>query len=253
MSDTILSVRNLHKSFGGVRALDGIDLEIEKGEMAGIIGPNGSGKSTLFNCISGVLHPDSGQILFKGHSVEKKSPSEIYQLGLTRTFQNPRLFSAMTVLENLLVPPKGQKGESIANAPIHSRWESQESDLGNKARSVLRTLSIDQIEGNSALNISGGQMKLLEIGRTLMSDPELVLLDEPTAGVLPDLAEKILSRLIDLQKESKITFLIIEHRLDILFKYVNYSYVMHQGKLLFEGSPNEIMQNSAVSEVYLGG
>jgi len=221
--------------------------------MAGIIGPNGSGKSTLFNCISGVLRSDSGTIIFKGNPIERKSASEIYHMGIARTFQNPRLFSTMTVLENLLVPPKGQKGEKIVDAPVHSRWDNQEYELGARARDVLKTLSLDQVEGNSAQNISGGQMKLLEIGRALMSDPELVLLDEPTAGVLPDLAEKILSKLVELQKKSNITFLIIEHRLDILFRFVNYSYVMHQGRLLFEGSPQEIMQNATVAEVYLGG
>lgn len=251
--EQILLIKDLHKSFGGLKALNGVNLHVVKGEILGLIGPNGSGKSTLFNIISGLLKPEKGEIHFMGKRIDGLEPSEVYKLGIVRSFQNPRLYTGLTVLENLLVPPKGQIGERMLYAPLKFKWVKQEKTLGVKARDVSSLVELNNVIYNLARDISGGQMKLLELGRTLMGEPKLVLLDEPTAGVLPKLAEQIFTKISELRAEHNLTFFIIEHRLDILFKYVDRVYVMHQGSIIAEGAPQDIVQNKKVIEVYLGG
>ncbi|MEM3386246.1 MAG: ABC transporter ATP-binding protein [Nitrososphaerales archaeon] len=251
--EKILIVKDLHKSFGGLKALNGVNLHVVKGEILGLIGPNGSGKSTLFNVISGLLKPDKGHIQFMGKHIGGLEPSEIYRLGIVRSFQNPRLYTGLTVLENLLVPPKDQLGERMIYAPLKFKWKEQEKNLGADARGVGGLIELNNVIYNLARDISGGQMKLLELGRALMGEPKLVLLDEPTAGVLPKLAENIFTKINELRAKYDLTFFIIEHRLDILFKYVDRVYVMHQGSIIAEGTPPEVTQNKEVIEVYLGG
>jgi branched-chain amino acid transport system ATP-binding protein len=251
--EIILSVKDLHKSFGGVKALAGVNVDVFEGELIGLIGPNGSGKTTLFNTISGLVKPDKGTIYFLGKRIDGLEPSEIYKLGLVRSFQTPRLYSGLTVLENLLVPPKDQIGEKIIYAPFKSKWSKQEKKFGADARSVSTLVELGDVIHNFAREISGGQMKLLELGRTLMGGPKLVLLDEPTAGVLPKLAEQIFAKIKELKERYALTFFIIEHRLEILFKYVERVYAMHQGRVIAEGTPDEIMKNKEVVKAYLGG
>jgi len=251
--EPILTIRDLHKNFGGVKALAGVDLDVYKGELLGLIGPNGSGKTTLFNVISGLIKPDRGSIHFLGKRIDGLEPSEIYRLGIVRSFQIPRLYTGLTVLENLLVPPKDQVGEKILYAPMKSKWGKQEKKLGTDARNVSNMVELKNVIYNYAREISGGQMKLLELGRTLMGQPKLVLLDEPTAGVLPKLAEQIFSKIKELKERFDLTFFIIEHRLDILFKYVERVYALHQGCVIAEGTPDEIVKNKDVIEAYLGG
>ncbi len=249
----ILKLEDVVKCYESLRAVDGVSLSVKEGSITGLIGPNGSGKSTLFNVISGLEKPDSGKVLFQGQRIDTQPAHKIYALGLVKSFQDPRLFLGMTVLDNLLVPPKGQKGENPINAPIHSAWRSQEVELASKSSEILRRLLLRGLHARLSAEISGGQMKLLEMGRTLMSEPKMLLLDEPTAGVAPQLAREIFERMIKMREELNLTFFIIEHRLEVLFDYVEYVYVMHRGKVLAEGTPDEILNNKIVAEVYLGG
>ncbi|MDA4130222.1 MAG: ATP-binding cassette domain-containing protein, partial [Thaumarchaeota archaeon] len=184
-SDSILEISGLRKSFGGLVAIDGIDLSIKRGTMTGLIGPNGSGKTTLFNLIGGTIKKDEGKILFAGSKIESLPPHKIFKLGLGRTFQNPRLYFGMTVLENALTVAKNQKGEDPFVAPFKSRWESQELELAQKASDLLSFLEIRELYPKWASEISGGQMKLLQLAAALMGEPKMLLLDEPAAGVAP--------------------------------------------------------------------
>lgn len=249
----ILQLEDVVKCYESLRAVDGVSLSIEEGTVTGLIGPNGSGKSTLFNVVSGLERADRGRIWFKGIRIDNLPPHKIFSLGLVKSFQDPRLFLGMTVLDNMLVPPKGQIGESPLNAPIHSRWRAQEVELAKKSCDLLDRLLLRGLHRVLSSEISGGQMKLLEMGRTLMAEPKMLLLDEPTAGVAPKLARDIFERLLSLREEFNLTLFIIEHRLEVLFDYVEYVYVMHRGKILAEGKPEEILNNKVVADVYLGG
>ncbi len=249
----ILSIKNLTKSFGGLRALDGVNLEIEKHSILGIIGPNGSGKTTLFNTVSGFYKPDSGQVLLDGGDITGLPAFETYKKGLARSFQNPRLFLGMTTLENELVPPKGQIGEKIQNAPRHRVWLTQEKEFAGEGLEVMKMLTLDGVARNLASEISGGQMKLMELGRTLMARPKVLLLDEPTAGVAPKLGREIFQHIVQLRENYDLTFAIIEHRLEMLFDFVEHVVVMHRGQVITEGTPVEVVKNPLVIEVYLGG
>jgi branched-chain amino acid transport system ATP-binding protein len=248
----LLKLVDVVKSFGGLRAVDGVSLEVEKGGLVGLIGPNGSGKTTLFNVIAGVYKPERGQIYFEGKRIDGLTPDEVFQRGIVRSFQLPRLFKGMTLLCNTLVPPRGQIGEKIRYAPIHRTWKSQEISNAEEALKISRTLELDGVIANLATDISGGQMKLLEIGRALMGEPKLLLLDEPTAGVAPKLAREIFERIIDLREEFGITCFIIEHRLELLFDFVKHIFVMHKGQIIAEGTRDDIMNNETVIKVYLG-
>lgn len=242
----------MKKAFGGIRAVDGVDAVLAEGELAGLIGPNGSGKSTLFNVISGVYKPDAGTIVFRGDRIDGLDPWEVFGRGVVRSFQNPRLFRGMTVLENTLVPPRDQRGERVANAPRPARWEDQEASLASGAIDTLVRNQLQAVPLNWATDISGGQMKLLEASRALMGDPKLLLLDEPTAGVAPKLATEIFETIVALRRAHGLTFLIIEHRLDVLLEHVERVLVMHEGKLIFDGTPDGAVNDPRVIDAYLG-
>jgi branched-chain amino acid transport system ATP-binding protein len=248
----ILEVKDIVKSFGGLRAVDGVSLEIEKGSVSGLIGPNGSGKTTLFNTIAGIYKPDSGGIYYNGERIDGLPPYKIFEKGIVRSFQNPRLFFGMTVQENMLVPPRNQLGEKVRYAPLHWTWRKEETKHTEAASRFSQILELDKVAQNLASGISGGQMKLLEIGRDLMGDPELILLDEPTAGVAPRLSQQIYERIVHLGTEYGITFVIIEHRLDMLFNYVKDIRVMDRGRILAHGTPDDITKNRDVIGAYLG-
>jgi len=252
MMNSILRVEHVRKTFGGVVALDDVVLQVEKGSMTALIGPNGSGKTTLFNVIAGVYKPDRGRIFFQGMDITGLPPEKIYHLGLVRTFQIPKMFKGMTVYENVLVSSRNNPGESYLNSLFKSRWRSAESKISHKAIDTMKLLKILHVAKNLTSAISGGQMKLVEIARGLMSDPKMLLLDEPAAGVNPTLAHEIFQFLRKQKEEKGISMLIIEHRLDILFDYVDYVYVMHRGKVVAEGTPKEVSENPVVVEVYLG-
>ena len=248
----MLQIRELTRSFGGLRAVDGVSLDVPQGQIIGLIGPNGSGKSTLLNLIAGQLHADSGTIHFDGHDISNAPPDEINLLGLARSFQDPALFFQMTVLDNSLLPVKGQLGESPWQAPWHSRWRAQEEHNTHRAADILRRLLLRNHFGQRASDLSGGQMKLLDIGRSLSGEPRMLLLDEPTAGVAPNLAREIFEHIATLHREQGLTFLIVEHRLEILFDYVDSVFVLHMGSLLAAGKPAQIIEDAKVREVYFG-
>ncbi len=251
--EALLCVHNVKKYFGGIRAVDGVSLEVKPRSIVGLIGPNGSGKSTLFNLIAGYYKPDAGEIWFDGERIDGLPPHEIYKHGLVRTFQTPRLWASLTVYENVITSAKGQRGESPLVAPFHRAWEEQERSIARKAWNLLGLVQLQHVAANLATDISGGQMKLTEIGRALNADPKMVLLDEPAAGVNPTLARSIFENIVRLREERGITFFIIEHRLEILFDYVDYVYVMHQGRIIAQGKPAEVAENPLVVEVYMGG
>ena len=251
--DSILTVDEVSKTFGGIKAVDGVSLEVKRGSITGLIGQNGSGKSTLFNLISGVTKKDpGGSIAFEGKRVDRLPPHKIFALGLGRTFQTPRLFTGMTVLENTMLAPKGQKGERPLQAPLRSRWEPQELELAAKAKDRLVHLEIEKIYGKWSGEISGGQMKLAQLSNAVMGDPKMLLLDEPTAGVAPRLAQDIFESIAAERDARGTTFFIIEHRLAVLFKHVDTVMFMHQGKILASGSPGDIVKDERLVEAYLG-
>jgi len=252
MSEYILEVENVKKRFGGVVALDGVTMKVRRNSMTALIGPNGSGKTTLFNVIAGVYKPDEGRVIFDGREITGMPPERIYHLGLVRTFQVPRMFKGMTVFENVLTAARHNPGEKYSKSILRHIWEKIELQIASKAVDTLELLKILHVARNLSSAISGGQMKLVELARGLMSDPKMLLLDEPAAGVNPTLAHEIFRFLTHLRDEKGMTMLIIEHRLDILFDYVDYVYVMHRGKIVAEGTPEEIVNNKVVVDIYLG-
>ena len=249
---SILNTDNLVKRFGGLAAVDKVTLDVEEESIVGLIGPNGSGKTTLFNVLTGIYRPDAGKVFFRRERIDGLQPHQVYVKGLVRTFQTPKIIQKMTVLDNVMLAVKNP-GESLIAALFKRRsWIGFENRLREKALEILRFLGLDKHAYTPASELSGGQMKLLEIARALISEPKMMLLDEPTAGVNPVLAYTIFDRVKELRKRFGITFFIIEHRIELLMRYVDRVYVMHQGKLIAEGEPNDIMNNPDVVKVYLG-
>ncbi len=264
MVANILSVQDVRKSFGNLHALDGVSLDVAERKISILIGPNGSGKTTLINVISGLYKPDSGRVLFHGKDSTGSHPYELYNMGLARTFQIPALFWKLTVLENLLVAEKKHPGEgffkSVLPAGFRSwrdiftpMWEEREKQAVEKASRILNLLGLSRIWDQPTYLLSGGQMKLVEIGRALMSDATLLLLDEPVSGVNPTLAHEIFSRILKLRDELGLTFFIVEHRLDVALKYVDHMFAMALGRVIASGGPDDVMSNKKVVEAYLGG
>jgi branched-chain amino acid transport system ATP-binding protein len=249
-----LRVDGLAKQFGGITAVDGVSFEVEAGSLTGLIGPNGAGKSTTFNCITGVHEPTAGNVYLNGTDITGAKPYEIAQNGLVRTFQIARELSEMTVLENLMLAPKNQLGESVIRSVTPGLREAvveQEETLRERAWETLEFFEIDHVATEYAGSLSGGQRKLLEMARALMTDPEVVLLDEPLAGVNPTLEEKLLDRIHELRAEGY-TFLLVEHDMDVIMNNCEHIIVMHQGQVLAEGTGEDIRNNEQVIEAYLG-
>jgi len=249
-----LRVEGLRKEFGGITAVDGASFEVEAGSLTGLIGPNGAGKSTTFNCITGVHQPTAGGIYLKGEDITGLEPYQIAQRGLVRTFQIARELPEMTVLENLMLAPKNQLGESAIRSVVpglRGDVVSQERELREQAWETLEFFEIDHLATEYAGTLSGGQRKLLEMARALMTDPEVVLLDEPLAGVNPTLEEKLLDRIHDLRADGY-TFLFVEHDMDVIMNNCEHIIVMHQGRVLAEGDADDIRNNEQVIEAYLG-
>ncbi len=252
MDTPILSTDNLVKQFGGLIAVNGVTLSIKKGGIVGLIGPNGSGKTTLFNVLTGVYKPDSGRVFFNGERIDGLQPHQIYHRGLVRTFQIPRILQKMTVLDNLMMSVKNP-GEGFLPALFKRKhWSKFEKDVKDKALEILGFLGLEEHCYVPAGELSGGQMKLLEIARALISEPSMMLLDEPTAGVNPVLANDIFMKLREIRKNMGVTLFIVEHRIELLMEYVDRVHVMHQGKIIAEGEPSDIIDNDYVIKVYLG-
>ena len=247
----MLTLSRLSKSFGRLQAVQDITFQVSPGQIVGLIGPNGSGKSTLLNCIAGTITPDSGRVNFEGHDITGASPDVVFRRGIARSHQDPALFQRMSVLDNTPLPARHQASESALVAPFHRQWRTQENALAGRADGILRRLRLRNHYATRTSDLSGGQMKLLKLERSLAGEPKLMLLDEPTAGVAPNLAYEIFEQIAALRDEG-LTFLIVEHRLEILFDFVDHLFVMHLGGLLARGSPMEIADNAAVREVYFG-
>lgn len=249
----MIKVEDLHRHFGGFRAVDGASIEIATGSITGLIGPNGAGKSTLFNVIAGVLPPTSGRVSMDGEDITALPPHELFHKGLLRTFQIAHEFSSMTVRENLMMVPGGQSGETLWNAWFgRGRIADEERALAAKADEVLEFLTIDHLADERAGNLSGGQKKLLELGRTMMVDAKIVFLDEVGAGVNRTLLNTIGDAIVRLNKERGYTFCLIEHDMDFIARLCDPVIVMAEGKVLAQGKADEIMKNEAVIEAYLG-
>nr|WP_224268670.1 ABC transporter ATP-binding protein [Haloprofundus salinisoli] len=250
-----LRVENLRKTFGGIVAVDDASFEVERGTLTGLIGPNGAGKSTTFNLITGMYAPDRGRVVFNGEEITGLRPYRVADRGLVRTFQIARELSEMTVLENMMLAPKQQRGEALwrsVTPGVRSGVVEQEEELLDRAWEMLDFFEIDHLAEEYAGNLSGGQRKLLEMARALLTDPEMLLLDEPFAGVNPSLERRLLDHIHEL-REQGYTFLLVEHDMDLIMENCEHVIVMHQGKVLTEGSPLEIKQNEQVVEAYLGG
>jgi len=248
----LLEVRRLTRSFYGIRALDGVDLVVEPGTITGLIGPNGAGKTTLFNCVSGLVPPDGGRVRFDGRDVTGWRADRVTQAGLVRTFQIARGFPRLSVLENLLLYGDRQPGENLVRALVRTAASRRrEAELTERARAVAARLSLTRVIDAPASDLSGGQKKLLELGRALMTDPKLILLDEPIAGVNPTLAREIAERLQALCAEG-LTFLIIEHHLDLIARLCRPVIVMAEGRHLAEGPFADVAADSRVQEAYMG-
>ncbi len=250
----MLEVNRVSKRFGGLWAVRDCSLRVEEGSITGLIGPNGAGKTTLFHLISGFYRPDGGKVLFRGRDITGWPPYRLYHLGLYRTFQIPRIFGEMTVLENLMVVPKYQVGERVWN-PLFRPFlvRRQEDEIRGKAEEVLEFVGLRHLRNEPAKSLSGGQKKLLELARALMADPVMVLLDEPGAGVNPTLMRKLAQRIRELVTEWGITVFLIEHDMDLVMNLCNPVIVMSGGKVLTMGSPAEVRENPQVIEAYLGG
>jgi branched-chain amino acid transport system ATP-binding protein len=234
-----LKIRDLSKNFGGIQALHQVSLELSGSQLVGLIGPNGSGKTTLVNTISGIYRPDGGQILFNGEDIGRLKPNEVARRGIGRTFQITRAFRRMTVLENMLVPalaiPSGKERHEIID----------------RAREILDFLTLDHLRNDYARSLSGGQQKLLELGQLLMNDPELLLLDEPFAGVHPKLMETIFEYISTVHAQGK-SFIIISHDMSSIFTLSQRLLVLHYGDLIADGPPHIVKEDEQVIEAYLG-
>ncbi len=245
----VLETQNLSKFFDGLKALNRVNINVKKGSITLVIGPNGSGKTTFINTVSGFYKADEGKVFFEGKDITNKPAYEVSRLGIVRTFQIPQPLKKMTVLENLLIAPEGY-GESLKDT-ISGSWTRREEEVVEKAFKILEFLKLDHLWDAEAQNLSGGQLKLLEVGRAMMRDAKLVIMDEPIAGVNPVLSHDMLDRFVEL-KNMGISFLIVEHRLDIVLKYTDYIYVMANGSVIAEGREEDILNNPKVVEVYLG-
>lgn len=252
MSEVILSTNGLTKSFGAFKAVDGVSLEIQTGSITGLIGPNGAGKSTLFNLLTGVLKPDEGSVTLNGQDVSGLSSDKLFARGLGRTFQIPRPFARMSVLENVMLAPIGQIGETVAGPFLkRARMRSEEMHIRERALEVLDFVTLAPLADHPAGKISGGQMKLLELARVLMGDPAVILLDEPAAGVNPVLTETLISKIEELNRRGT-TFLIIEHDMDFVMRHCDPVIALAEGKVVFQGTSEEALANPVLLDAYLG-
>lgn len=249
---TLLQVEHVRKTLGGLEIVRPCSMEVARGEIIGLIGPNGAGKTTLFRLISGEVHPDGGTIEFAGRNVSRWSSQRVSRAGLVKTFQVPALFNQMSVIENLLVAAPNQIGERLWTVWFGRRLvRRQEREIEASAWDVLRSLKLEHVANTRAAHLSGGQKKLLELARALMTRPSMMLLDEPVAGVHPNLIEDIAQAISEL-RDHGYTFLIIEHKMDFIFRISDRIYVMADGAILTTGTPRAIRADRRVLQAYLG-
>ncbi|GET36281.1 ABC transporter-like protein [Microseira wollei NIES-4236] len=248
----LLAASGLYKSFGGIKAVDGAEIKVAKGSITGLIGPNGAGKTTLFNLLSNFIRPDRGRVIFDGEPIQQLQPHQIAQMGMVRTFQVARVLSRLSVMENMLLAAQKQTGENFWNVWFKTpQIKTEERQLREEAMAILESVGLAQKANDYAGSLSGGQRKLLEMGRALMTHPQLILLDEPAAGVNPTLIKQICDRIVNWNREG-MTFLIIEHNMDVIMSLCDRVWVVAEGKNLASGTPAEIQTNPQVLSAYLG-
>jgi neutral amino acid transport system ATP-binding protein len=248
----LLAASGLSKSFGGVKAVDNAEIQVASGSITGLIGPNGAGKTTLFNLLSNFIRPDKGRVIFDGEPIENLQPHQIAQIGMVRTFQVARALSRLSVLENMLLAAQKQIGENFWRLQFQQHLIAKEQkELRERAMFLLESVGLAHKAYEYAGGLSGGQRKLLEMGRALMTNPKLILLDEPAAGVNPKLIDEICER-ISAWNDNGMTFLIIEHNMDVIMSLCNQVWVLAEGKNLAHGTPEEIQRHPKVLEAYLG-
>jgi branched-chain amino acid transport system ATP-binding protein len=249
----MLKIKDLNKSFGGLKAVNNVNLEVDKGSITGLIGPNGAGKTTLFNTIAGLYAPDDGAVYLEEKNIAGLKPHELFGMGVLRTFQIAHEFASLTVLENLMMVPGNQRGEKLIYALFGDKAVKKEEErIRAKAIEVIEFLNLKHLTQEIAGNLSGGQKKLLELGRTMMVEANLVLLDEVGAGVNRTLLNEISDAILRLNKERNYTFFVIEHDMDLIEKICDPVIVMAEGSVLFEGKFAEVKSNEEVIEAYLG-
>ena len=251
--EALLDVRGLVKRFGGYRAVDQASFEVAEGSITGLIGPNGAGKTTCFNCIAGSLRPEEGRVRLGGEDITGEPPHRVFRRGLVRTFQIPQELGALTVLENLMLVPAEQPGESVWASWLRpARVAARERDIAEQAFEVLAQVDLEREAWNYAGNLSGGQRKLLELARALMARPRLILLDEPSAGVNPTLALRLAEHIEGLRERLGITFFVIAHDMDFMSRLCERLIVMTNGSVLVTGDPQSVLEDAAVQSAYLG-
>ena len=243
----MLRIDDVVRSFGGVRAVDGASLVVEQGSITGLIGPNGAGKSTLFNCVSGFLRPESGRVELEGRRIDRRAAHRIARAGLVRTFQTPRTLARMTVLENVVLGAPRHPGERLGG-----RGASREREARARAGDLLLLVRLDGHADALAGTLSGGQRKLLDLVRALMAEPRILLLDEPMAGVSPTIRVELLEHILGLREREGLTFLIVEHDLDFVMRASDRVVVMSDGRVISEGTPDEVRADERVVDAYLG-
>jgi branched-chain amino acid transport system ATP-binding protein len=250
----LLEVRDLVKDFDGVRAVDHCSFSVQEGTITGLIGPNGAGKTTLFNVVTGFIRPDSGHVRLGAEDITGLAPHRVFEKRLCRTFQIPREHVSMSVLENLMLVAPNQAGERFWNCWLRpGEVRRQEEEIRERAMEVLRFVDLDRLAAEYAGKLSGGQKKLLELARTLMTEPKIVLLDEPGAGVNRTLLRRLSDNIRYLSRERGITFLLIEHDMDLVMSLCDPVIVMSEGRCLMEGHPEVVQRDPRVLEAYLGG
>ncbi len=250
----IFEATDIVKAFGGIKAVNGATMDVEQGSITALIGPNGAGKTTFFNLITGFYRPDSGRAVFDGREVQGQPPYTIARLGMVRTFQITKALAAMPVIDNMMLAAPNQPGERLRNIVFRPLgWRAREREVHEQAMELLDVFNLARLADEYAGTLSGGQRKLLELARALMAQPRFLLLDEPMAGINPTLGKRLLDHMQRLRAEDGVTFLFIEHDMEVVMNHSDRVIVMAEGRVIADGEPHEIRSDQAVIDAYLGG